>query len=316
MAIDETAIQQTLSLLLPSIQAHRESALSGDGKRKLFVLGLSGVQGSGKSTWARSLSQALNDGHHFKTVVLSLDDLYHTHEELVRLRESNPGNSLFRNRGQPGTHDEVLAQQVFGKLRRGEEVALPRFDKGRFKGEGDRVPQSEWERVTAEPPVDILILEGWCVGFQSLSEDELEAKWSAARTSALVESDAKGASTSMLRTHPLHNIRALNENLRRYNATFLGPDHFDFLVHLDTERLANVYRWRIQQEEALRAAKGEGQTNDEVIAFVQVYMPAYELYLERLQREAFARNKGATGRKTQIRIKLGDIRQVASVTEL
>jgi D-glycerate 3-kinase len=28
---------------------------------------------------------------------------------------------------------------------------------------------------------------------------------------------------------------------------FMGPQHFDYLVHLDTDDLVNVYEWRIQQ---------------------------------------------------------------------
>ncbi|KAI1125087.1 P-loop containing nucleoside triphosphate hydrolase protein [Nemania abortiva] len=322
MAIDKGALDQVVSLLLPSIQAHRERTQDDHGVRRPFVLGLSGLQGSGKSTWASSLAKVLSDSHHLKTIVLSLDDLYLPHAELVRLREANPNNKLYCNRGQPGTHDEVLAKQFFDDLLNGKDVALPRFDKSRFNGEGDRVPENEWEMVPSEPPLDVLIFEGWCVGFQSLSDADLEARWSAARdtASSSINSDsverAPIASTTVLATYSLEDIKLLNDNLKRYNDTFMGPRHFDFLIHLDTDRLSNVYRWRIQQEEALRATKGTGQTDEQVIAFVQVYMPAYELYLERLQTEAFVQKRGAKGVQTQVRVLLGDDRQVISVTAL
>ncbi|KAI0452547.1 P-loop containing nucleoside triphosphate hydrolase protein [Xylaria acuta] len=321
MVIDSKALDLVVSLVLPSIQAHRKQIHAKSDERKPFVLGLSGLQGSGKSTWATSLAKALSDRHHFKTVVLSLDDLYLPHVELVRLREANPNNSLYRNRGQPGTHDEVLARQFFGDLYDGKDVALPSFDKSRFNGEGDRVPESEWQKVPRDPPLDVVIFEGWCVGYLSLSNADLEAKWSAARNLMLdnaTDSDEESLKfpVTVLGTHPFEHIRLLNDNLKRYNETFLGPCHFDYLIHLDTDRLANVYRWRIQQEEALRAAKGTGQTDDQVVAFVQVYMPAYESYIERLQKEAFVRSKDMDGLWTQARILLDDDRKVISVTEL
>ncbi|KAJ8131158.1 hypothetical protein O1611_g2465 [Lasiodiplodia mahajangana] len=317
MAIDKGALERVVSLLLPSIQAHREHT---QDTHSPFVLGLSGLQGSGKSTWASSLAKVLSDSHHLKTIVLSLDDLYLPHTRLVQLTATNPSNNLYRNRGQPGTHDEVLAKQFFDDLLSGKDVALPRFDKSRFNGEGDRVPENEWEVVRSEPLLDILIFEGWCVGFQSLSDADLEAKWSGARD-AVLRSNSDGArgasiaSTMVLGNYSLEDIKLLNDNLKRYNDVFMGPCHFDFLIHLDTNRLANVYRWRIQQEEALRAAKGTGQTDEQVVAFVRVYMPAYELYLERLQTEAFA-PKRDTDAVTQVRVLLGDDREVTSVTAL
>ncbi|KAI0104035.1 P-loop containing nucleoside triphosphate hydrolase protein [Nemania sp. FL0031] len=321
MAIDKKALNQVVSLLLPSIQAHREHAQDGYGTRRPFVLGLSGLQGSGKSTWAGSLAKVLSDCHNLRTIVLSLDDLYLPHDNLVQLREANPNNNLYRNRGQPGTHDEVLAKQFFNDLLSGRDVALPNFDKSKFNGEGDRVPKNEWEMVRSEPPLDVLVFEGWCVGFQAVPDAELEARWSAARDTVLPSHSDIAERTSMplttvLATYPLGDIKLLNDNLKRYNNSFMGSRHFDFLIHLDTNRLANVYCWRIQQEEALRAAKGEGQTDEQVIAFVQVYMPAYELYLERLQTEAFVEKGDTKGAPTHVRVLLGNNREIISVTAL
>ncbi|KAI8635304.1 hypothetical protein F5Y19DRAFT_7117 [Xylariaceae sp. FL1651] len=100
---------------------------------------------NGKSTWATSLVIILNEHHHLKTIIVSLDDLYHTHKQLVRLRENNPQNALFRNRGQPGTHDEVLTERSFKDLGNERELPMPGFDKSRFNGEGIRVPEMDCE---------------------------------------------------------------------------------------------------------------------------------------------------------------------------
>lgn len=316
MTLLTTAIDEACSFILPKVRAFKDAIHEEDGKPKPFVLGLSGMQGSGKSTWAESLAGRLRSAHQLKTLILSLDDLYHTHENLVRIREQNPSNKLFRNRGQPGTHDEVLAKKFFSSLLAGEAVDVPSFDKSRFGGEGDRVPQSEWEHVSPSPPVDVIIFEGWCVGFQAIPDEQLEERWAASKQVDTATMDKDTLSTMLMRTHPLEHLKVVNDNLRRYNETFMGPETFDYFVHLDTEHLHNVYRWRIQQEEALRAAKGTGQTDEQVIAFVEVYMPAYEIYLDRLRQEAFpAGRHGIQGRR-QLRVCLDENRGIVSMNEI
>lgn len=316
MAALTTAIDEACSFILPKVRAFKDAIQKEDGRPRSFVLGLSGMQGSGKSTWAKSLAERFRSTYQLKTIILSLDDLYHTHENLIKIREQNPSNKLFSNRGQPGTHDEVLAEQFFSSLLAGEAVDVPSFDKSKFDGEGDRVPQSEWEHVSSSPPVDVIIFEGWCLGFQAISDDQLEERWAASKQvdTAIVDKDT--LSTMLMRTHALEHLKVINDNLRRYNETFMGPEKFDYFVHLDTEHLHNVYRWRIQQEEALRALKGTGQTDEQVIAFVQVYMPAYEIYLDRLRQEAFpAGRHGIQGRR-QLRVCLDENRGVVSMNEI
>lgn len=309
-----TAVDEACCFILPKVRAFKDAIQKDGGRPKPFVLGLSGMQGSGKSTWAKSLAERLRSAYQLKTLILSLDDLYHTHENLVKIREQNPSNRLFRNRGQPGTHDEVLAKQFFSSLLAGEAVDVPSFDKSRFHGEGDRVPQSEWENVS--PPVDVIIFEGWCVGFQAISDEQLEERWTASKQLDTATVDNDTLSTMLMRTHPLEHLKVVNDNLRRYNETFMGPEMFDYFVHLDTEHLHNVYRWRIQQEEALRAAKGTGQTDEQVIAFVQVYMPAYEIYLDRLHQEAFPAAKRGIQNRRQLRVCLDENRGIVSMNEI
>ena len=67
--------------------------------RPLFV-GIQGPQGSGKSFLTSHLHQKLSSPpHSLSVVVLSIDDLYLPHVQLVALANANPENKLLRGRG-------------------------------------------------------------------------------------------------------------------------------------------------------------------------------------------------------------------------
>lgn len=76
-----------------------------------------------------------------------------------------------------------LARRFFAALCTGERTKVPQYDKSLFAGEGDRVPESEWETVNdtsaGQRPVQVVIFEGWCVGFRQLSAAEVAEKWRA-----------------------------------------------------------------------------------------------------------------------------------------
>ncbi|RAK71687.1 TDA10 family protein [Aspergillus fijiensis CBS 313.89] len=323
MIPDET-IDRLLAHVRPHIQRHVDQQAADPSQRKPFILALTGLQGSGKTTWTSALVRSLNEKHHFRTINVSLDDFYLPHEGLVRLRQSNPANALLQMRGQPGTHDTALVREFFDSLTVTTEtsprvVCIPEFDKSRFHGEGDRVPRDEWRHVpvSLDSPVDVLVLEGWCVGFQPLSEEAIEAKWTAAKAhppeSGAAGSDS-GFPTQTLQNHELSSYFTINASLRNYCDMFMGPHHLDFLVHLDTDDLANVYRWRMQQEHALRRVKNQGMTDEEVVAFVQGYMPAYELYLDQVREGIFrGLSEEERARKGQARVVLGQDRTVLDI---
>jgi D-glycerate 3-kinase len=122
-----------------------------------LIVGLCGGQGSGKSTMAAFLKTLLQD-QGLRTAVISIDDLYLTLTERRALAQTI--HPLLITRGPPGTHDPGLGMALLDVLtdRSGAEVSLPLFD----KAADDRLPAQAWPRVRA--PVDVLILEGWCVG--------------------------------------------------------------------------------------------------------------------------------------------------------
>lgn len=93
--------------------------------------------------------------------------------------------------------------------------------------------------------------------------------------------------TRTLQNHELSSYIEINCNLQTYCDVFMGPQHLDYLVHLDTDDLTNVYRWRMQQEHALRRNQNKRMSDEQVIPFVECYMPAYELYLDYLRQGFF-----------------------------
>ncbi|KAH7155814.1 P-loop containing nucleoside triphosphate hydrolase protein [Dactylonectria estremocensis] len=313
--IDPKAVDAVLAIFVPLIQAHRQTSPSSSP----YVLGLSGLQGSGKSTWAAALSAALIAQHGLKTRILSLDDLYSDHAELVALREANPDNGLLQTRGQPGTHDEALAQKFFSQVLSVNSnkspdafIKWPAYDKSLHSGQGGRVPVEQWEKVPVSEGLDVLIFEGWCLGFQPLSAAQVEAKWEADKA----HGEPQTEETALVRTlagHALSHLQLINDNLARYCDSFAGPRFFDGFLHLSTDRLMHVYEWRLGQEEALRRHK-PGMTDEQVVRFVRGYMPAYELFLSRLQTESFFR--GQSGDKKHVQVVLNKGREVEQVKEL
>jgi len=120
-----------------------------------LLIGLSAAQGSGKSTLAALIAARLTKTHQLKALTVSLDDFYLTAAD--RQHRAATIHPLFATRGVPGTHDLPLLIATLDTLLHGTgEVSVPRFD----KSTDDRA-QSPARR---QAPLDIVILEGWCLG--------------------------------------------------------------------------------------------------------------------------------------------------------
>jgi D-glycerate 3-kinase len=152
-----------------------------DHQRPLFVA-VQGPQGSGKTYISAQLKALLSSPpHSLNVAVLSIDDLYLPHHGLATLAADHPDNPLWNGRGQPGTHDVKYGERLLSQLKsQSDVVELPRFDKSLFDGEGDRLPMGLSDATIVRPPVHIVILEGWCVGFNSISLEDLHRKWAGA----------------------------------------------------------------------------------------------------------------------------------------
>ena len=127
-------------------------------KKKIFLVGLAGGQGSGKSTIAQILKIILKYKYNLNTINFSIDDFYKTLKN--RKENSKKIHKLFLTRGAPGTHDILFLQQTFKKLftKKFKPLLIPRFN----KANDNREPKKNWIKVAKKP--DIIIFEGWCVG--------------------------------------------------------------------------------------------------------------------------------------------------------
>ena len=83
-------------------------------------------------------------------------------------------------------------------------------------GKGDRLPETAWRVInsTDEKPIEVVIFEGWCVGFRSLSHRDVEKKWNHAREDG---SKVAGQVESRLARQELENVMFVNDALRQYD---------------------------------------------------------------------------------------------------
>jgi D-glycerate 3-kinase len=147
--------------------AHTLAAHQDRAGRPILVA-INGCQGSGKTTITDYLRTLLVEEHGHNAVGLSLDDFYLTRAEREALATST--HPLLATRGVPGTHDMQLLQRTLTQAldaKSCESIAIPRFD----KSADDRRSINEWDSITA--PIQIIFLEGWCLGATPEPPDNL-----------------------------------------------------------------------------------------------------------------------------------------------
>ncbi|MDF1589828.1 MAG: kinase [Gammaproteobacteria bacterium] len=248
-------VDQWFMSLATAIYAHQNKATS------TVIIGVNGAQGSGKSTLTDLLVFLLKQRFKLNAIGLSIDDFYLTKQQRKQLAtEVHP---LMITRGVPGSHDIELATSTITKLVSGQlNVAIPRFD----KASDDRYPPEHWDIVSDK--VDIVILEGWCVGAQAQSPEQL--------------------------TEPLNALESQHDPKaiwRQYVNQKLGDDYpalfdlIDIWIMLKAPSFDCVYAWRLEQEQKLRdTLKDDHATmNDQQIAFfIQHYQRITETILATL----------------------------------
>lgn len=214
-------IEKWFTGLVDDIAKHHNSA------GRTLVIGINGAQGSGKSTLAELLI-LLFKRHNLTAVTVSMDDFYYTHSQRKQLAETV--HPLLQTRGVPGTHDIELAKDIVTKLvNKSSPIKLPRFN----KAVDDRLPEHQWPVI--EQDIDIVVIEGWCLGSKSQSADLLE--------------------------NPINDLEALHDADRQWRSYVneqlqtAYPELFamiDIWIMLKAPSFDCVFDWRLQQENQLR----------------------------------------------------------------
>ncbi len=209
-----------------------------------LIQGILGGQGTGKTTLAAILTLILSQLG-YRTLSLSLDDLYKTYSDRLALRKQDPRLVW---RGPPGTHDIQLGLKVLDQLRQpnlSTPIAVPRFDKSACGGAGDR---TQPEIVQG---ADIVLFEGWFVGVRPINPIAFDT----APAPIVTVADREFA-------------RDLNAQLQDYVPLWERLDRLILLYPSDYRR---SLEWRQQAEHHMIAAGKSGMDDSEIEQFVKYF---------------------------------------------
>ena len=234
-------------------------------KKKTKLIGLTGGQGTGKSTISNILKIILKDVYNLTTVIFSIDDFYKTLRE--RKKMSKKISNLFLTRGVPGTHDTKMLLQCIKNLKKDKfkKINIPKFD----KSTDDRLHKKKWLKVKKKP--NIVIFEGWCVGVSAQKNKDLKS--------------------------PINKLEKLKDKKKVWRKKVnleLKKDYkkilnlIDKLIFLKVPSFKYVFKWRLLQEKKLRVtSKGNKTMTDKQLKnFIMYYERLTNHMLKTLPRKA------------------------------
>ena len=228
--------QDGATLCMPELHA-----LAAIAPEQRFIIGLSGAQGSGKTSLARALQQLWQNAG-LGTAIVSLDDYYLS--VTARQARADTWHPLFAERGVPGTHDSRALYQHLAEFRRGEQLSLCRYDKGL---------DQPAEPVRCSAKTRLLILEGWCVGVEAQSDADLATPVNRMEQ----QQDAAGQWRTKVNQLLLSDYQPIWALL-------------DQLIWLNAPDWQAVCRWRAWQELPLQQL-GQGKTAAELDHFMHYF---------------------------------------------
>ena len=222
-------------------------------KNKTCIVGLSGGQGSGKTTISSIISIILRKYFKLNVFIISIDDFYKTRKERFLL--SKRIHPFLMTRGVPGTHDINMMLDFFKRVKgkKFRSLKLPKFN----KVTDDRYNKKSWYSLKTKP--DIIIFEGWCVGAKAEKNNTLKKSVN---------------SMEKLKDTKLTWRSYVNEQLKtKYKQLY---DQLNCLLYIKSSNFTLLKKWRIKQEKKLRlknkrSNKFKIMNDREVINFMQTY---------------------------------------------
>ena len=222
-------------------------------KKKPYIVGLAGGQGTGKTTISSIISIILRKYFKLNVFTISIDDFYKTRKERLLLSKKIHPSLMIR--GVPGTHNTNIMLDFFSRAKRKmfRPLKLPKFN----KAIDDRYNKKLWYSVKKRP--DIIIFEGWCVGAKAEKNNTLKKSLN---------------SLEKLKDKKLTWRRFVNKQLQsKYKQLY---DQLNCLLYLKPKNFSLLRQWRIKQEKKLRLKNKRSNNhkimnNNEVIKFMQTY---------------------------------------------
>ena len=234
-------------------------------EKKTKVIGLSGGQGTGKSTISNILKIILKDVYNLETVIFSIDDFYKTLQE--RKKMSKKVSDLFLTRGVPGTHDTRMLLQCLKNLTidKFKKINIPKFD----KSIDDRLQKNKWLKVKKKP--NIVIFEGWCVGATAQKNKDLNFPINKLEK----QKDKKKIWRKKV------NFELKNNYKKIFNL-------IDKLIFLRVPSFKYVFKWRLLQEQKLRITGNGNKTmsDKQIQNFIMYYERITKHILKTLPKKA------------------------------
>ena len=233
-------------------------------KKRTIIVGLTGGQGSGKSTISSILKIILKEGFNLNTVIFSIDDFYKTSKQ--RKKMSIRISPLFLTRGVPGTHDTRMLYNCLKNLKKinFKNFSIPKFD----KSNDDRSPKKYWQKVKKK--ADIVIFEGWCVGATPQKNKDL-----------IVPINILEKEKDKKRIWRNYVNKELKTNYKKIFKLI------DTTIFLKVPSFEHVYKWRLLQEKKLNIiSKGKKiMTKKEVKNFIMFYERLTKYMLKHLSNK-------------------------------
>ena len=234
-------------------------------QKKTQIIGLSGGQGSGKSTISNILKIILKENFNLETIVFSIDDFYKTiKERKIMAKKISP---LFLTRGVPGTHDTKMLYSCIKNLKSSKfkKIIIPKFD----KAIDNRASKNKWLKVTKKP--NIVVFEGWCVGAEPQKKKDLLIP--------INKLEKQNDYKKMWRNKVNHELK------QDYKKIF---KLIDKIIFLKVPSFKYVFKWRLLQEKKLRiTSKGKKTMTDKQIKkFIMFYERLTKHMLKTLTNKA------------------------------
>lgn len=208
------------------------------------TLMIAGSQGSGKSTLSILIKKYFHKFYSKNVVIISIDDFYLSSYKRKQLAIKFKTN-LLETRGVPGTHNLKFLNRTIDKLKSKEfPVYLPIFDK---------VSDNKKNYFKKISKVDLIILEGWCVGSKPI--DYLYLK----KNINLLEKKYDFDLTWRV---------AYNNALIEYQRLF---QKFHCYIFIKLPNWKYVINWKYKQELALRSIDSDIELKKKLYLFIQHY---------------------------------------------